>query len=111
MILDIEGQIIAVLAGQPDSKDWDEVNAAAADAMVEAQQCCVFTQSGVTHHCGRYHALSTGISYGGGQQIPGNLAHQKENRTEIDKLLRNPAITCLAGFGSSESCHRTVSFY
>jgi hypothetical protein len=100
-----------MLAGRPDSKDWDEVNGAAANAMVEAQQHCVFTPSGLTHRCGRYHALSTGVSYGGGQQILTNLAHRKENRTKIDKLLRNPAITRLVGFGSSESCHRTASCY
>ncbi|KAG1764618.1 hypothetical protein EDD22DRAFT_845764 [Suillus occidentalis] len=45
-------RIIAILTGQPDSKDWDEVNAAAANAMVEVQQRCIFTQSGVTHRFG-----------------------------------------------------------
>ncbi|KAG1855279.1 hypothetical protein F4604DRAFT_1932339 [Suillus subluteus] len=100
-ILDGEGRIVAVLAGRPASKDWNEVNAAAANAMVETQHRCAFSSSGLTHRRGRYHALSTGISFGGGQQIPANLAHGKENRTELDRLLGNPAIKRLAGFGSS----------
>lgn len=107
----MKGRIIAMLIGQPDSKDWDEVNVTAANVMVEVQQYCIFIQSGLTHYYGRYNALSTSISYSGGQHIPANLAHQKENHTEIDKLLRNSAIMCLAGFGSSESCHCTVSCY
>ncbi|KAG1787228.1 uncharacterized protein HD556DRAFT_1247140, partial [Suillus plorans] len=100
-ILDGEGRIAAVLAGRPASKDWNDVNAAAAKTMVEAQQRCAFSPSGLIHRRGRYHALSTGISYGGGQQIPSNLAHGKENRAELDRLLGDPAIKRLAGFGSS----------
>ncbi|KAG2063111.1 hypothetical protein BDR04DRAFT_1039141, partial [Suillus decipiens] len=100
-ILDGDGRIVAVLAGRPANKDWNEVNAAAANAMAETQQRCTFSPSGITHRRGRYHSLSTGISYGGGQQIPANLAHGKENRNELDRLLRNPAIKRLAGFGSS----------
>lgn len=102
---------MAVLAGRPASKDWNDVNAAAAKTMVEAQQRCAFSPSGLTHRRGRYHALSTGISYGGGQQIPSNLAHGKENRAELDRLLGDPAIKRLAGFGSSEPCHQPVSYY
>ncbi|KAG1742871.1 hypothetical protein EDB19DRAFT_1894853 [Suillus lakei] len=82
-----------MLADWPAGEDWDDVNAAAVNAMVEVQWCYAFSPAGLTHRCGRYHALSTSISYGGGQWMPANLAH--------GRLLGNSAIKRLAGFGSS----------
>ncbi|KAG1886449.1 hypothetical protein F4604DRAFT_1917243 [Suillus subluteus] len=101
VLLDSGKRIIGVLAGRPKDDSWKDTAEAACDAMEQARGQCVFRDVDKEHRRGRYPCLAVGVSYGGGQQIPGNLLHSKSNRAAIQSLLGNKAIQRLAGFGNS----------
>jgi hypothetical protein len=66
VFLDKEGRAIVVLAGCP-RLDWDNVVNGAADVLREAHPRCNFPPS--EHRRGKFAALATGISFGGGQKV------------------------------------------
>ncbi|KAI0323216.1 hypothetical protein GY45DRAFT_1349849 [Cubamyces sp. BRFM 1775] len=104
-LLDRCGRVFAVLAGSPrDSEGWSQVVQEAGDALKRAQAKFKFDRKKAVHRRGRYASITCGISYGGGQQHPGNLAHTPHNRIVVDELLKNDAIRRLAGFG--DACMR-----
>ncbi|KAG2737102.1 hypothetical protein P692DRAFT_201733700, partial [Suillus brevipes Sb2] len=104
-LLDKNKRIIGVLAGQPRDDDWELAVSRACAAMEDARSRCAFKVCDTQHRRGLYPCLAAGVSYGGGQQVPGNLQHSKTNQREIQALLSEPAIQRLAGFGSSILCH------
>ncbi|KAG1837451.1 hypothetical protein DFJ58DRAFT_718875 [Suillus subalutaceus] len=91
-LLDKNGRVIGVLAGQPRDDDWELTISQACAAMENARERL-------------YPCIAVGVSYGGGQQEPSNLQHSKTNQQELRTLLSEPAIQRLAGFGSSILCH------
>ncbi|KAJ7105440.1 hypothetical protein C8R43DRAFT_906657 [Mycena crocata] len=108
LILDLHGRIIAILLGRPEDPDWDDVVRKAGQAMDRARR--VGKTSGAfssakdsSHRRGKYAQLTTGVSFGGGQQVasPGNLVNAPERLKLINYLLRNKNIRRLAGFQSS----------
>jgi hypothetical protein len=73
LILDKEERIIAVLVGQPDDPKWGDVAASATEVMQEVEQLGkssdLFTEKALSHRRGEYLAISTGVSFGGGQKV------------------------------------------
>ncbi|KAH7908186.1 hypothetical protein BJ138DRAFT_990643, partial [Hygrophoropsis aurantiaca] len=102
ILLDGEGRGYAALAGRPKGDpSWDGVVGQAAAAMAAVRDGCRFNAKQSDHRRGSYPALAVGASFGGGQKMPGNLAHSKSNRAGLSMLLDNPAIKRIAGFGNS----------
>lgn len=118
LVLDTEDRVIAVLLGMPDDPEWPKVVDDAVKAMAYARRKArQFGWSPAVHRRGIYFALTTGVSFGGGQKVlliffspllyscfiqrPGNLVNSRFYRRLIRRLLRNKAIRRLAGFQSS----------
>lgn len=100
-ILDSAGRVIAVLVGRPSNDpSWENVHLDAANELEAARSRCKFSKAHTNHRRGRFPALATGISHGGGQLRPGNLCHDSANRRVLDSLVQHPAFVRLAGFAS-----------
>ncbi|KAJ6452902.1 hypothetical protein DFH09DRAFT_964194 [Mycena vulgaris] len=104
LIVDREGRIIAILLGRPEDPEWSDVVKDAFKALARARKRA--RRHGAwwaeaSHRRGRYFALTTGVSFGGGQRRPGNLANTRFARRLILDLLRNKSLRRLAGFQSS----------
>ncbi|KII83051.1 hypothetical protein PLICRDRAFT_180779 [Plicaturopsis crispa FD-325 SS-3] len=69
------GKIIAVLVGQPNEPDWPAVVSDAEDAMRQSRPEWdrAARPKDRDNRCGDFAAITTGFSFGGGQQLPGNL--------------------------------------
>ncbi|KAJ7622443.1 hypothetical protein FB45DRAFT_753516, partial [Roridomyces roridus] len=102
-IVDAEGRIIAILLGTPDDPNWPNIIKEAVKAMARARRKA--REQGAwsphRHRRRRYMPLTTGVSFGGGQKRPGNLANSRFYRCLIRSLLRNKAIQRIAGFQSA----------
>lgn len=99
-ILDSEGRIVAVLVGQPSNDpSWEQVHQDAAAKLERARRECRFSAKQRSHRRGRFPALATGISHGGGQLKPGNLDHGS-NDAVLKSLTAHPSFLRLAGFAS-----------
>lgn len=101
-ILDSKRRIVAMLTGRPMDTDWDNVIKQAVEALEEAGRSVRWTWEDINHRRGFFAALTTGVSYGGGQTIPANLRNSKSRQKTIDGLLRHPSFLRIAGWGSSQ---------
>ncbi|KAJ7276989.1 hypothetical protein C8J57DRAFT_1061498 [Mycena rebaudengoi] len=99
-IIDGVGRIIAVLAGQPDHTAYRAAAVAAFNAIRDAGNTARFPAAMRIHRRGLYAAVSVGLSYGKGQQIPSWL-DTKEYTEMVEKLLINRAVGRLAGFADA----------
>ncbi|KAF8911113.1 hypothetical protein CPB84DRAFT_1672179, partial [Gymnopilus junonius] len=100
-IVDMDGRIIAILAGCPDDANWDQVQRNAT-ALLEETKCCCRPPTKSFHHCrGAFTTLRCGFSHGGGQTHPQNLANSKTNMWLIQALNARMPIKRVVGFGSS----------
>lgn len=77
--------------GQPEEQKWSGVMADWANEMEKGRAQCSFTDKQLNHRRGPSPALAVGISFGGGQTKPGNLAHSRPNCKVLRKLLRHPS--------------------
>ncbi|KAG0692936.1 hypothetical protein DFH29DRAFT_881896 [Suillus ampliporus] len=111
ILLDKEERIIGVLAGHPKDDCWQDTVAAACTAMEDARSRCVFADDDMKHRRGAYPCLAVGVSFGGGQKIPGNLVHAKGNREALQSLLEHKAIQRIAGFGNGILYHYSPKVY
>ncbi len=68
-VVDQQGHVITVLAGHPDDPNWDNLHQDVADMLENFRAQCKFSDDQCKHRCGRFPALSYGISYGGGQTV------------------------------------------
>ncbi|KAJ7655509.1 hypothetical protein B0H17DRAFT_859489, partial [Mycena rosella] len=87
----------------PKDPEWPNVVKEAAKALICAHcraQRRSFWSPGSAHRRGRYFALTSGVSFSGGQRRPGNLRNSKFFCRLIHSLLRNPHIHRIAGFQS-----------
>ncbi|KAJ7181910.1 hypothetical protein C8R46DRAFT_551220 [Mycena filopes] len=104
-ILDRHGRIIAVFAGTPDDPEWPGVVSRAVAAMERARKdgfrLGAFDAADDTHRRGFFTTLTGGVSHGGGQLRPGNLAMPKIRRQIFDELRGNKDVQRMAGFQSS----------
>ncbi|KAI0366148.1 hypothetical protein BV20DRAFT_952880 [Pilatotrama ljubarskyi] len=101
-LLDKHDKVFAMLVGSPkDQQAWAEVNAEVQTAFDEARREYKLDLKQENHRRGSFPAVAAGISYGGGQTRVSNLAHSPRNKVVIEKLLANPAVRRLAGFGDA----------
>ncbi|KAJ6532935.1 hypothetical protein DFH09DRAFT_932987 [Mycena vulgaris] len=99
-LIDSEGRIIAVLAGQPDRAEYRAAAIAAFHAIRDAGQEARFPSAMREHRRGLFAAINVGLSYGKGQKVPCWLDN-KEYTPIADKLLANRSIGRLAGFADA----------
>jgi hypothetical protein len=70
--MDGDGRVIAILVGRPkDIKDeeWKQMEKEAVELIEKEQKNFVFTKKQQQHRRGPYPTVSTGVSFGGGQQV------------------------------------------
>ncbi|KAJ7099021.1 hypothetical protein C8R44DRAFT_642671 [Mycena epipterygia] len=105
LIVDRHDRIIAALVGVPEDPEWPEVVAKAVEAMQQARdeglRTKAFSVGGSRHRRGVFHAITGGVSYGGGQKRPGNLVLARHQRRLLLRLLKNKYIRRVCGFQSS----------
>lgn len=91
---------MVALVGQPEG--WKKVHDEMYDALKDASKRCSFNEKQSDHRRGQYNCLGVGISFGGGQQIPGNLVNSKRNAKVLQGLLDMECFRRMAGFTDSE---------
>ncbi|KAF8225501.1 hypothetical protein L208DRAFT_1305968, partial [Tricholoma matsutake] len=62
-------------SNQPEEQKWSKGMVDVEREMEEASEQCSFDSKDLNHRCGPFPALAAGVSFGGGQVIPGNLTH------------------------------------
>ena len=81
ILLDKEGRIIVFLAGRPCGSDWDGVISRSSDALqrmrVKGIKSGAFKTEDLDHRRGRFLAVASGVSFGGGQMV-GSTAYSME---------------------------------
>ncbi|KAH9849136.1 hypothetical protein C2E23DRAFT_738068 [Lenzites betulinus] len=101
-LLDGEDRVFAVLVGQPRAGDWSTAVEEARAALNHARGELAATRKTAEHRRGCFTALSSGISFGGGQKEVCNVSHNTKIEAQTaNNLLNNPAIKRLAGFGDA----------
>ncbi|KAI0039344.1 hypothetical protein FA95DRAFT_1504302, partial [Auriscalpium vulgare] len=94
-IVDLKGRIIGSLAGRPvGDLTWHDDCVDTYLAMDEAKEDLKLSKDQRYHRRGDYPALSTGISYGGGQTV----SSVRLNRPIVKKLLRRRGPRRISGF-------------
>ncbi|KAF7325184.1 hypothetical protein MKEN_00562500 [Mycena kentingensis (nom. inval.)] len=94
-ITDPVGRILAVLAGQPNTRRYSGIVRRTYDAFKKAG-------AGLTspkHRRGLYTAVTVGLSYGQGQEEPGYLSTNYPD--SADELLLNPDVQEMADFANT----------
>ncbi|KAJ7705954.1 hypothetical protein B0H16DRAFT_1746966 [Mycena metata] len=99
-ILDRNGRIIAVLAGQPYHAEYRAATDAAFAAMRSASKTTHFSAEMKKHRRGLFAAVNVGLSYGKGQSTPGWL-DGKDYRGLAEEMLANLGIQRMAGFADA----------
>ncbi|KIY52347.1 hypothetical protein FISHEDRAFT_28449, partial [Fistulina hepatica ATCC 64428] len=99
-IVDSDGRVVIVLAGQPDDVGWESVHDEVVEALRKAHAEVDWAKEKENPR-GVFDSLFCGISYGGGQKHPKNLRHEDETKRVLDALNNDPAIIRIAHFGSS----------
>jgi hypothetical protein len=100
-ILDRNGVVIAALVGSPSDEGWQKVHEEAFELLQQNLPKCEFTEEDTNHRRGQFGVLNAGISFGGGQQVPGNLSHNDAQKEVLRELCESSSFTRLAGFASS----------
>ncbi|OSD05865.1 hypothetical protein PYCCODRAFT_1464571 [Trametes coccinea BRFM310] len=101
LILDREERVIGALVGMPRDEGWSGM---VADVCVKFEAARGTLNAGALreHRRGCFVALSSGISYGGGQTEPSNRAQpSQKQRVAVEGLLAHPGVQRIAGFGSA----------
>ncbi|KAJ7683303.1 hypothetical protein B0H17DRAFT_1205173 [Mycena rosella] len=116
VIVDQDGRIVCVFVGKPDDPEWDtKVIPGAFRAMERASRkglkSGALTELDRLHRRGNFLALTAGVSFGGGQKIPGNLVNSKPRRRILCALFRNKYICRIAGFQSSAFAYWAPKVY
>ncbi|KAI0044181.1 hypothetical protein FA95DRAFT_1583857 [Auriscalpium vulgare] len=92
-------RIIGSLAGRPaGDPTWDDDCVLAYDELAEGLNELKLSKDQLYHRRGDYPALSTGISYGGGQTEPAELLLHETNRPIVKKLCRGRGVHRMSGF-------------
>ncbi|TFK70520.1 hypothetical protein BDN72DRAFT_766345, partial [Pluteus cervinus] len=103
-ILDGDGRIVTVLVGRPqkDSSGWDALIRGVAELMEAFRRTgdeeSLFSGDQRQHRRGNFVALSRGISYGGGQREPKNLAHGARLHQLLQDFVNENSVKRIAGF-------------
>lgn len=99
-IVDSDNRVVAILAGRPADKDWPLLQSQAAEALEKSRMKCDLPKGKGHHRRGKFVTLNCGISYGGGQRVPGNLHNEPANDAILSELNSLPVFKRLAKFSS-----------
>ncbi|KAF9462997.1 hypothetical protein BDZ94DRAFT_1259834 [Collybia nuda] len=112
---DDSARSMVTLVGCPCDESWSSAVVGASRLMGDVRSWGegrgAFTAAQSDHRRGHFVALACGVSYGGGQQAPGNLVHSKARRMLLDTLLDDHNIQRLAGFQSSAFAYYVPKLY
>ncbi|KAI0665779.1 hypothetical protein C8Q78DRAFT_1072795 [Trametes maxima] len=100
-VLDGQGRVIAVLAGQPEDPSWSKVIEQANAAMRTARSKCTIDAAHHVHRRGVFATLARGFSFGGGRKVPGPIVNSPQNEDALAELCQSSAMKRLAGYGHS----------
>ncbi|KAG6825273.1 hypothetical protein H0H92_004238 [Tricholoma furcatifolium] len=103
-ILDDKGRVIAVCAGQPQSRGWEDAVRLATEQLRRAGELGQFNVEDKNHARGHFPTLSSGFAHGGGRKEPMN--QRPSNATNVS-LVHDLLATFepLASFQSSKCGH------
>ncbi|KAF5380091.1 hypothetical protein D9615_006268 [Tricholomella constricta] len=114
-IVDKDDRGIVFLVGHPNDDSWPQVASAAEEAITQArlrgEEKKLFKSDQLSHRRGRFFALASGVSHGGGQTRPGNLVHSTKVRALLDEVLGDPSVQRIAGFQSSAFAYYAPKIY
>ncbi|KAJ6579042.1 hypothetical protein DFH09DRAFT_1246182 [Mycena vulgaris] len=99
-LVDKGGRVIAVLGGRPKGRDYLKQTQEAARQLEDARGELKFRADQVNGRRGAFSSVSYGISYGGGQQVPGNLAHPSPMCQVLERLFSLACFFRIAGFAN-----------
>ncbi|KAF8129679.1 hypothetical protein K438DRAFT_1644425, partial [Mycena galopus ATCC 62051] len=96
-LVDKEGCIMAVLSGQPKDSEFLGLTQEVAEFLEEARTQIRFRPDQRFGRCGTFSVVSTGILFGGRQQVPGNLALPQATNLVLQQLFATPRFFRIAG--------------
>ncbi|KAH9009462.1 hypothetical protein EDB85DRAFT_1881571, partial [Lactarius pseudohatsudake] len=79
----------------PGQKPWLESMKALKNAMSQTRDSLHFSEDDINHRRGHYQYVHSGVSYGGGQPLPMNLAHHNKSHL-VDDLVENQDLIRIA---------------
>ncbi|KAJ7847180.1 hypothetical protein B0H13DRAFT_1907427 [Mycena leptocephala] len=91
-LVDKESRVIPVLGGRPNDPEYLRLTQQAADELESARATLKFRPEQTRGRCG--------ISFGGGQQVPGNLALPSATSMIFQQLFAMACFFCIAGFAN-----------
>jgi hypothetical protein len=106
--MELDGErICVVMVGRFGGDQWRDKHDSLFKHMVKARAACGFEDADLIHRRGRYYTLGGGVSFGGGQTMPGNLHNDPQRKAAFDELLQQVEVQDLAGFltGASYSSY------
>ncbi|KAJ6522134.1 hypothetical protein DFH09DRAFT_938489 [Mycena vulgaris] len=101
-LVDKTSRIIGVLGGRPAGSEYLELTQKAARELEAARAELKFNPKQVNGRRGNFSSATYGISYGGGQQVPGNLFHTLATRAIFERLFALQCFMRIAGFANGK---------
>ncbi|PIL31790.1 hypothetical protein GSI_06494 [Ganoderma sinense ZZ0214-1] len=107
-IVDRDDTLFAALGGRPYDKDpssgevpWTKVQRRMCKIFEYLRENLRVNRSQVEHRRGSFPAVAVGISFGGGQQRVGNLAHTPHNTAVLNTALQSTTMQRVANFANT----------
>ncbi|KAK0475352.1 hypothetical protein EDD18DRAFT_1089942 [Armillaria luteobubalina] len=99
-IVDHEGCIVAVMAGQPHDPSYSAACMEAHDTILREGTAVNFCKPSTSHRHGDFPAVNVGISYGKGQRVPLRLQNSALAAI-INRLVGSEAVMRMATYASA----------
>ncbi|KAK0468951.1 hypothetical protein IW261DRAFT_1296738, partial [Armillaria novae-zelandiae] len=99
-IVDREGRIVAVMAGQPHDPSYSAACMEAHDAILREGAAANFRKPSNNHRRGGFPVVNVGISYGKGQKVPSRLQNGALAAV-INRLVGSEAVMRMATYASA----------
>ncbi|KAK0482950.1 hypothetical protein EDD18DRAFT_1084577, partial [Armillaria luteobubalina] len=99
-IVDREGRIVAVMAGQPHDPSYSAACMEVHDAILREGAAANFCKPSTSHRRGDFPAVNVGISYGKGQRVPSRLQNGALAAI-INRLVGSEAAMRMATYASA----------
>ncbi|KAJ7715052.1 hypothetical protein B0H16DRAFT_1742268 [Mycena metata] len=99
-LVDRESRVIAVLSGRPNDPEYLRLTEQAARELEAARAELNFWPDQRGGRCGAFSSVSAGISFGGGQQVPGNLSLPAAMTLVFQRLFALACFFRISGFAN-----------
>ncbi|KAJ7794861.1 hypothetical protein B0H14DRAFT_2392195, partial [Mycena olivaceomarginata] len=99
-LVDREGRVVAVLGGRPNDAEYLRLTEEAADHLESARGNPALHLDRHIGRRGTFPGVSAGISFGGGQQVPGNLSLSVALQTIMGEFFKLRCFMRIAGFAN-----------